>query len=110
MLFLPQDAISKKSFHPWAEFAADAGVINYGDVKAAFGSCDHVIEGEVKIGGQEHFYMETHSIRVVPKGEDGELDVYVGTQCCTEVQVRMLSSFSKSMGSVPIGMNHIPLC
>src|SRR5688572_15173893 len=86
MLLMPQDAISKKSFHPWT---GDAGSINYGDVTAAFASCDHVIEGEVKVGGQEHFYMETHSIRVVPKGEDGELDVYVGAQYGTELQVRI---------------------
>jgi len=82
---IPQDAISKKSFHPWD---GEAHVINYGNVNTAFASSDHVIEGEVRVGGQEHFYMETHSVRVVPRGEDGELDIYVGAQFGTDIQVR----------------------
>uniref|UniRef100_A0A8D1SZT8 aldehyde oxidase n=1 Tax=Sus scrofa TaxID=9823 RepID=A0A8D1SZT8_PIG len=39
-----------------------------------------VFEGEIHLGGQEHFYMETQSMLVVPKGEDQEMDVYVSTQ------------------------------
>uniref|UniRef100_A0A8D1SZS0 aldehyde oxidase n=1 Tax=Sus scrofa TaxID=9823 RepID=A0A8D1SZS0_PIG len=35
---------------------------------------------EIHLGGQEHFYMETQSMLVVPKGEDQEMDVYVSTQ------------------------------
>jgi|SRR6218665_277923 len=102
MLVMLQDAISKKSFHPWLGWPPEAGVINYGDVKAAFATCDHVIEGEVRIGGQEHFYMETHGVRAVPKGEDGELDIYIGTQFGTETQVRMLSLFSKCRSPGPV--------
>lgn len=45
------------------------------------------IAGEVHIGGQEHFYMETQSIRVVPKGEDREMDVYLASQDPTSTQV-----------------------
>lgn len=39
------------------------------------------------MGGQEHFYMETQSMLVVPKGEDQEIDVYVSTQYPKYVQV-----------------------
>lgn len=39
------------------------------------------------MGGQEHFYMETHSALVIPKGEDQEMDVYVSTQFPKFVQV-----------------------
>uniref|UniRef100_A0A8D1UIK4 FAD-binding PCMH-type domain-containing protein n=1 Tax=Sus scrofa TaxID=9823 RepID=A0A8D1UIK4_PIG len=38
------------------------------------------LTGEIHLGGQEHFYMETQSMLVVPKGEDQEMDVYVSTQ------------------------------
>lgn len=46
------------------------------------------IAGEIFISGQEHFYMETQSIRVVPIGEDGEMDVYLATQDPTHTQVK----------------------
>ncbi|KAM6175534.1 aldehyde oxidase 1 [Erethizon dorsatum] len=51
-----------------------------GDVEEAFLMADQVLEGEVHMGGQEHFYMETQSMLAVPKGEDEEMDVYVSTQ------------------------------
>lgn len=43
--------------------------------------------GEICIGGQEHFYMETQSVLAVPKGEDKEMDVYVSTQHPAFIQV-----------------------
>ena len=63
------------------------GRINVGDAGTAFKQCDYVISGEVKMGGQEHFYMETNNARVVPRGEDGEFDVYCGSQCPSDMQV-----------------------
>jgi xanthine dehydrogenase/oxidase len=48
---------------------------------------DHVMEGEVNMGGQEHFYLETHAVLAVPKGEDGEMELFVATQNPTETQV-----------------------
>lgn len=49
--------------------------------------CLH-LTGEVHVGGQEHFYMETQRVLVIPKTEDNELDIYVSTQDPTHVQVR----------------------
>lgn len=43
--------------------------------------------GEIQIGGQEHFYMETQSILVIPAGEEMEYKVYVSSQWPTLVQV-----------------------
>lgn len=48
--------------------------------------CDVVIEGEVRSGAQEHFYLETHACLVVPR-EDNELCVYASTQNPTASQV-----------------------
>uniref|UniRef100_A0A8C6XXR1 Aldehyde oxidase 1 n=1 Tax=Naja naja TaxID=35670 RepID=A0A8C6XXR1_NAJNA len=36
--------------------------------------------GEVHIGGQEHFYLETNSVSVIPSKEDNTMDIYVSTQ------------------------------
>lgn len=49
--------------------------------------CLH-LTGEVHVGGQEHFYMETQTVLVIPKTEDKELDIYVSTQDPAHVQVR----------------------
>ncbi|XP_032134614.1 aldehyde oxidase [Sapajus apella] len=54
--------------------------LEYGNVDEALKVVDHILEGEIHMGGQEHFYMETQSMLVVPKGEDQEMDVYVSTQ------------------------------
>ena len=58
-----------------------------GDIEKGFEQADHVIEGEVHIGGQEHFYLETHATLAVPKNEDGEMELFVSTQNPTETQV-----------------------
>lgn len=48
---------------------------------------DGIVEGEVSMGGQEHFYLETHASLAVPRGEDGEMELFVSTQNPTETQV-----------------------
>ncbi len=45
-----------------------ARTLTRGDVEAALASADHVLEGEMRIGGQEHFYLETNATIAVPKG------------------------------------------
>lgn len=46
------------------------------------------VPGELHMGGQEHFYLETNSVLVIPRMEDKEMDVYVSTQHATDVQVK----------------------
>ena len=55
-----------------------------------FGASDQVIEGEVYVGSQEHFYMEPQSCVAVPRGEDGEMDIFSSTQAPNGVQVLSL--------------------
>lgn len=43
--------------------------------------------GELYIGGQEHFYLETHCTIAVPKGEAGEMELFVSTQNTMKTQV-----------------------
>lgn len=40
------------------------------------------------MGGQEHFYMETQSMLVVPVGEEREFTVHISSQWPAKVQVR----------------------
>ncbi|GAM28786.1 hypothetical protein SAMD00019534_119620 [Acytostelium subglobosum LB1] len=79
-----EDAIAKNSYLNMVR------MINDGDVDKALSEADHVIEGELKIGGQEHFYLETNASLVVP-GEGLEFMVHTSTQNPTKTQV-ILSS------------------
>ncbi len=56
-----------------------------GDVAAAWGQCDLIVEGRVDSGGQEHFYMEPQSAMAVPVENKG-VTLYSSTQSPTSVQ------------------------
>uniref|UniRef100_A0A8D1S9K3 FAD-binding PCMH-type domain-containing protein n=1 Tax=Sus scrofa TaxID=9823 RepID=A0A8D1S9K3_PIG len=61
--------------------------IEQGNVEQAFKYVDQIIEGEVHVEGQEHFYMETQTILAIPQEEDKEMVLHLGTQFPTHVQV-----------------------
>ena len=56
-----------------------------GDVDGAFDQVAHVLEGEVRAGGQDHFYLETQVAQAEPTEED-EMRVISSTQHPSEVQ------------------------
>lgn len=56
-----------------------------GDVDEAFKNADHIVEGECRMGGQEHFYLETHAAIAMPKDPD-EIEVISSTQHPSETQ------------------------
>ncbi len=60
--------------------------VERGDVDAAFASASRVIEGELEVGGQEHFYLESQIAIAVP-GEQGQMTVHSSTQHPSEVQM-----------------------
>ncbi|GES98695.1 xanthine dehydrogenase [Rhizophagus clarus] len=76
-----EEAIEQNSF-----FNIDRNIIK-GDVDEAFQHSDHVFEGETRIGGQEHFYLETNASLVIPKSEDNEFEIHASTQNPTETQI-----------------------
>ncbi|HEX5522973.1 MAG TPA: xanthine dehydrogenase molybdopterin binding subunit [Pedococcus sp.] len=56
-----------------------------GDPDAALARAAHVVEGEFELGGQEHFYLETHaSLAMVDEG--GQVFVQSSTQHPSETQ------------------------
>ena len=60
-------------------------VIERGDLDAAFAHAADIIEGTVRVPGQDHFYLETQAALVMPE-EDGTWHVRSSTQHPTEVQ------------------------
>ena len=83
-----EDAIEADSFFDYDGFTGH--VLGCGDVEAGFEQCDHVVEGEVRCGGQEHFYLEPCACVVTP-GEDDEMTTVVSTQCPDKSQ-RLIAS------------------
>lgn len=76
-----EEAIEQESFHPvYRE-------IKKGNVEEAFKKCDHVFTGTVRMGGQEHFYLETNACLAVPSPEDGAMEIFASTQNANETQV-----------------------
>jgi xanthine dehydrogenase large subunit len=56
-----------------------------GDAEAALTAAPRRLKGEMRIGGQEHFYLESHIALSIP-GEDDEVSVWSSTQHPSEIQ------------------------
>lgn len=55
-------------------------------MEEAWAQCDKVFSGLTRMGGQEHFYLETNAALVIPSGEDGCMEVWSSTQNTMETQ------------------------
>ncbi|KOC64646.1 Xanthine dehydrogenase [Habropoda laboriosa] len=78
-----EDAIEHRSF-----FNETPKCIRNGDVGKAFSESPHILEGEIRTGGQEHFYLETNVTLAVPKEED-EMEIFCSTQHPSEIQTHI---------------------
>ena len=72
-------AVAKGSFH------TAANRIARGDASAAIAAAPHRLSGALHIGGQEHFYLETHAAHAEVT-DDGGVSVASSTQHPSEVQ------------------------
>jgi xanthine dehydrogenase/oxidase len=78
-IFTIDQAIQHDSY-----FEGERAMIN-GDIETALRDAEHTLEGELYIGGQEHFYLETNCCIAQPN-EDGELTLFSSTQSPAKVQ------------------------
>lgn len=69
-----EEAIEAKSYLNYSNY------VKKGNPEDVFAKSDHVFTGEMRMGGQEHFYLETQACVVIPKPEDGEVEVWCSTQ------------------------------
>ncbi len=70
---------------PTGVLVTDPLTLRRGDAKAAIAAAPRRLTGRMRIGGQEHFYLEGQVALAMP-GEDDEVTVYSSTQHPTEVQ------------------------
>lgn len=79
-IFTMEEAIDAETFFPHYRYIRRGEAIDEALEKA-----DHVFSGVARMGGQEHFYLETNAAIAIPK-EDGEMEIISSTQNPTEVQ------------------------
>lgn len=84
-----EDAIQHESFYP------DRHAILDGDLDAQKARSDVHVSGTVRIGGQEHFYLETNNTVVFPV-DNGALEIHSSTQNCMKTQ-----NFCASVCGIP---------
>ncbi|CAG8456029.1 15772_t:CDS:10 [Dentiscutata heterogama] len=80
-----EEAIENNSYFP-----VNRRIVK-GDIEKGLEEADFVFEGETRIGGQEHFYLETQATLIIPKLEDKEFEIHSSTQNPTETQITVAS-------------------
>ena len=68
-------------------FFEDDNELQKGDTDSAFKKCDHIFEGSMRTGAQEHFYLETQSCLAFPLNENDEMVLYSSTQAPCDTQM-----------------------
>ena len=96
-----EDAIQHGSF-----FNETPKHIQNGDPEEAFAKSRHILQGEVRTGGQEHFYFETQATLVIPKEED-ELEVYCSTQHPSEIQKHIASMLNVCANKIAVRVKRL---
>lgn len=77
--------ITAKQALEQSSFVLESKIFLRGDPEQALPKSAHRIKGEIEIGGQDHFYLESNVALAIP-GEDCDIKVFSSTQHPTEVQ------------------------
>ncbi|WP_226505687.1 xanthine dehydrogenase molybdopterin binding subunit [Pseudomonas sp. MWU16-30317] len=87
-------------------FVLDSHTHQRGDSAGALATATHRLQGNLHIGGQEHFYLETQISSVMPS-EDGGMIVYCSTQNPTEIQKLVAEVLAVPMNKVVVDMRRM---
>ena len=87
-------------------FVLDSHTHQRGDSASALATATHRLQGNLHIGGQEHFYLETQISSVMPT-EDGGMIVYCSTQNPTEIQKLVAEVLAVPMNKVVVDMRRM---
>ena len=89
------EAIAVESFH------SEPDVCRRGDPDRAMADADHVLTGELEMGGQDHFYLETQAAWAIP-ATDGTFEVYSSTQHPTSTQAAVAEVLNLPLNQVVV--------
>ena len=68
---------------------------------AAIKNAPHQIQGQIEIGGQEHFYLEGQAAFALPQ-DDGDMFVHCSTQYPTEIQHKVAEALGQPLHCVRV--------
>jgi xanthine dehydrogenase large subunit len=88
------------------QFVQESHTHTLGDSASALKQAPYTLSGELHIGGQEHFYLESQVASVMPT-EDGGMLVYSSTQNPTEVQKLVAEVLGIPMSQVVVDMRRM---
>ncbi|MCF1743625.1 xanthine dehydrogenase molybdopterin binding subunit [Paradevosia shaoguanensis] len=77
-----------------------------GDVETGMTTAPRKVEGRVKIGGQEHFYLESQ-IAFAHPGEDDDVVVYSSTQHPSEIQLMVANVLDVPQHAVTVNVRRM---
>ena len=80
--------------------------IERGDVESSLKKSEHIIEGNLKTGAQEHWYLETQTCLCVP-GEQKDIKAYSSTQHPSETQAIIAGVLGISCNDVEVEVKRI---
>lgn len=84
-----------------SRFEEGPRIYTRGDPENVLRSADHVIEGRLEVGGQEHFYLEGQAALALPQ-EGGDMIVHSSTQHPTEIQHKVADALGLPMNAVRV--------
>jgi xanthine dehydrogenase large subunit len=84
-----------------SRFEEGPRVYEKGDAEAAIAAAPRLIEGQIEMGGQEHFYLEGQAALALPQ-EGGDMLVQSSTQHPTEIQHKVAEALGLPMNAVRV--------
>ncbi len=84
-----------------ALFVTPTQTFRRGDAAAVLESAPRRLTGTLRVGGQDHFYLETHIAYAIP-GEDGAMLVHSSTQHPSEVQATVAKVLGRPMSAITV--------
>ena len=72
-----------------------------GDADSAIQAAPHRVQGQIEMGGQEHFYLEGQAALALPQ-DNGDMLVHSSTQHPTEIQHKVAEAIGKPMHAVRV--------
>ena len=84
-----------------SRFEGGVRVWSDGDAPAAIAAAPRIVEGQIEIGGQEHFYLEGQAALALPQ-EGGDMIVHASSQHPTEVQHKVAEALDLPMSAVRV--------
>jgi xanthine dehydrogenase large subunit len=75
--------------------------LSRGDAQAAIESAPHRLKNRLRIGGQDHFYLESHIALAIPQ-EGGDILVHSSSQHPSEIQLIVAHALGKTAKDVVV--------